>query len=206
VVEFRKKCKSESGFCTKICKKNWLKILGIVGRDGGYTAKVADACIIIPTPNPANTTPHAEAFQAVIWHLIVSHPKLKFAQTKWNQYMLVNQAIFLDRDGVLNESIVKNGKPYPPATLAELVIAEDVLPALQMLKSLDYLLICVTNQPDVLRKNTTREIVESIHSKLMELLPLNEILVCYHDDKDECLCRKPLPGLLFQQQINIILI
>lgn len=59
------------------------KILGIVGRDGGYTAKVADACIIIPTPNPENTTPHAEAFQAVVWHLLVSHPKLKVAQTKW---------------------------------------------------------------------------------------------------------------------------
>lgn len=59
------------------------KIMGIVGRDGGYTAKVADACVIIPTPNPENTTPHAEAFQAVVWHLLVSHPKLKVAQTKW---------------------------------------------------------------------------------------------------------------------------
>lgn len=59
------------------------KVMGIVGRDGGYTAKVADACVIIPTPNPENTTPHAEAFQAVIWHMLVSHPKLKTAQTKW---------------------------------------------------------------------------------------------------------------------------
>jgi D-sedoheptulose 7-phosphate isomerase len=59
------------------------KVLGIVGRDGGYTAKVADACVVIPTPNPENTTPHAEAFQAVVWHLLVSHPKLKVAQTKW---------------------------------------------------------------------------------------------------------------------------
>lgn len=59
------------------------KVTGIVGRDGGYTATVADACVIIPTPNPENTTPHAEAFQAVVWHLLVSHPKLKIAQTKW---------------------------------------------------------------------------------------------------------------------------
>lgn len=59
------------------------KIMGIVGRDGGYTAQVADSCVIIPTPNPENTTPHAEAFQAVIWHMLVSHPKLKTAQTKW---------------------------------------------------------------------------------------------------------------------------
>lgn len=64
-------------------KKIGSKIVGIVGRDGGYTAKVADACIIIPTPNPIHTTPHAEAFQAVIWHLLVSHPKLKAAETKW---------------------------------------------------------------------------------------------------------------------------
>ena len=58
-------------------------VLGIVGRDGGYTAKVADACVIIPTVNPDTITPHSEAFQAVVWHLLVSHPKLKAQQTKW---------------------------------------------------------------------------------------------------------------------------
>ena len=58
-------------------------ILGIVGRDGGYTAKVADACCIVPIVNPQNVTPHSEAFQAVIWHLLVSHPNLKIQQTKW---------------------------------------------------------------------------------------------------------------------------
>jgi D-sedoheptulose 7-phosphate isomerase len=59
------------------------KIVGIVVRDGGYTAKVADACLIIPTVNKENITPHTEGFQAVIWHLLVSHPKLKKNQTKW---------------------------------------------------------------------------------------------------------------------------
>jgi len=59
------------------------KILGILGRDGGYTAKVADACCIVPTVNPETITPHSEAFQAVIWHLLVSHPKLKANVTKW---------------------------------------------------------------------------------------------------------------------------
>lgn len=58
-------------------------ICGIVGRDGGFTAKVADACVIVPTVNPAHVTPHAEAFQAVVWHLFVTHPALKAAQTKW---------------------------------------------------------------------------------------------------------------------------
>src|SRR5437660_3507443 len=59
------------------------RIIGILGRDGGYTAKVADACVIVPTVNPQNVTPHAEAFQAVVWHLLVSHPALKAAETKW---------------------------------------------------------------------------------------------------------------------------
>jgi D-sedoheptulose 7-phosphate isomerase len=59
------------------------RIVGIVGRDGGYTAQVADACVVVPTVNPEHTTPHAEAFQAVVWHLLVSHPALKAHQTKW---------------------------------------------------------------------------------------------------------------------------
>ena len=59
------------------------KVTGVVGRDGGYTAQVADACVIVPTVNPENITPHSEAFQAVVWHLLVSHPKLKANQTKW---------------------------------------------------------------------------------------------------------------------------
>jgi D-sedoheptulose 7-phosphate isomerase len=64
-------------------KETGATILGVVGRDGGYTAQVADACVIVPTVNPANVTPHTEAFQAVVWHLLVSHPALKVAQTKW---------------------------------------------------------------------------------------------------------------------------
>jgi D-sedoheptulose 7-phosphate isomerase len=59
------------------------RIIGVVGRDGGYTARVADACVIVPTVNTQHVTPHAEAFQAVVWHLIVSHPALKACQTKW---------------------------------------------------------------------------------------------------------------------------
>jgi len=59
------------------------RITGIVGRDGGYTAQVADACVIVPTVNAAHITPHSEAFQAVVWHLFVSHPKLKASETKW---------------------------------------------------------------------------------------------------------------------------
>jgi D-sedoheptulose 7-phosphate isomerase len=64
-------------------KKTGASIIGIVGRDGGHTARKADVCVIIPTVNPANVTPHTEAFQAVVWHLLVSHPTLKRAPTKW---------------------------------------------------------------------------------------------------------------------------
>jgi D-sedoheptulose 7-phosphate isomerase len=67
----------------KLGKSIGSKIVGVVGRDGGYTSRVADACVIIPTVNPDNVTPHSEAFQAVVWHLLVSHPKLKANQTKW---------------------------------------------------------------------------------------------------------------------------
>jgi len=67
----------------KLAKTIGTKVIGVVGRDGGYTAQVADVCIVIPTVNPENITPHSEAFQAVIWHLLVSHPDLKANQTKW---------------------------------------------------------------------------------------------------------------------------
>jgi len=67
----------------KEAKERGLKVFGVVGRDGGYTARAATACVIVPTVNPDTVTPHAEAFQAVIWHLLVSHPLLKAAPTKW---------------------------------------------------------------------------------------------------------------------------
>jgi D-sedoheptulose 7-phosphate isomerase len=67
----------------QLAKERGSAVLGIVGRDGGYTARVADVAIVIPTVNPANVTPHSEAFQAVVWHLWISHPDLKLAETKW---------------------------------------------------------------------------------------------------------------------------
>jgi D-sedoheptulose 7-phosphate isomerase len=67
----------------QLAKETGTAITGIVGRDGGYTAKVADAVVIVPTVNPDHVTPHSEAFQAIVWHLFVSHPRLKVNQTKW---------------------------------------------------------------------------------------------------------------------------
>jgi D-sedoheptulose 7-phosphate isomerase len=67
----------------QLAKRAGASVIGVVGRDGGFTAKEATACVIVPTVNPVHVTPHSEAFQAVIWHLLVSHPKLKVGQTKW---------------------------------------------------------------------------------------------------------------------------
>ena len=77
----------------QLAKKVGARIIGIVGKDGGYTATVADACVIVPTVNPANITPHSEAFQAVLWHLFVSHPNLKMRQTKWESVVQTNPEI-----------------------------------------------------------------------------------------------------------------
>jgi D-sedoheptulose 7-phosphate isomerase len=67
----------------QLAKQVGARVVGIVGRDGGYTKQVADACVLVPTVNPTHVTPHAEAFQAVVWHLLVSHPALKAHETKW---------------------------------------------------------------------------------------------------------------------------
>ena len=109
-----------------------------------------------------------------------------------------SSAVFLDRDGVINAAVVRDGKPYPPANLAALIIPDEVLPALNLLKNAGFLLIVVTNQPDIARGTTTAASVDVIHQHLLEKLPLDDIRVCAHDDCDDCACRKPLPGLLVQ--------
>ena len=108
------------------------------------------------------------------------------------------RAVFLDRDGVLNRAVVRDGKPYPPASLDELEILPDVPAALALLKASGFLLLVVTNQPDVARGIQQRAAVENLHNALREKLPLDDFFVCYHDDGDGCDCRKPKPGLLAQ--------
>jgi D-glycero-D-manno-heptose 1,7-bisphosphate phosphatase len=108
------------------------------------------------------------------------------------------RAVFLDRDGVLNEAIVRDGKPYPPAHLHELKIIPEAAAALQRLKRASLLLIVVTNQPDVARGTQTREGVESLHAAIAAALPLDAFYVCWHDDRDGCECRKPKPGMLLE--------
>jgi D-sedoheptulose 7-phosphate isomerase len=179
------------------------KVLGVVGRDDGYTAKVADICIVIPTVNPDHITPHTEAFQAVVWHLLVSHPAVKRHQTKWESATAGSQlhaAVFLDRDGVLNRATVRDGKPLPPPGIKDLEIIPEAAAALARLKASGFPLYVVTNQPDVARGNLTRDEVEAMHRQLAASLPVDDIFVCYHDDRDHCACRKPKPGLLLDAQ------
>jgi len=110
--------------------------------------------------------------------------------------MPLRRAIFLDRDGVLNQSVVRDGKPYPPASADEVVILPGVPQALARLKAAGYLLIVVSNQPDVARGVTTRQTVEAINARLAQELLINEFRMCYHDILDDCQCRKPRPGML----------
>ena len=105
-------------------------------------------------------------------------------------------AIFLDRDGVLNRTMLRQGKPIPPRSLGELEILPGVSAALSNLKAAGYSLVVVTNQPDVARGLTTLDMVEEFHRFLGRQLPIDEFRVCIHDDGDQCACRKPKPGLL----------
>ena len=106
------------------------------------------------------------------------------------------RAIFLDRDGVLNRVVLRNGKPHPPDTMAEFELLDGVKESLAEVASQGFLLLVVTNQPDVARGKQKRAVVDAMHKKLAEELPLDGFYVCFHDDADECECRKPKPGLL----------
>src|SRR4051812_18861560 len=108
----------------------------------------------------------------------------------------LRQAVFLDRDGVLNEAVVRSGKPFAPASVAELHILPGTHEALMRLKEKEFLLLVITNQPDVSRGIQKREVVEEMNALLKSTLPLDDIFTCYHDDKDACNCRKPKPGLV----------
>lgn len=106
------------------------------------------------------------------------------------------RAVFLDRDGVVIEVVIRNGKPYPPSSLGEMRIVADATSALSSFKAAGLLVILVTNQPDVARGIQDRREVERMHAALRYELPIDDIYTCYHDDHDACSCRKPNPGLL----------
>ena len=105
-------------------------------------------------------------------------------------------AVFLDRDGTLNEAVVRDGKPYPPASVDELVIVPGAREAVAALRQAGFRTIVATNQPDVATGKQRRDVVEAINAYLGAALGLDDFRVCYHVDADACACRKPKPGLL----------
>jgi D-glycero-D-manno-heptose 1,7-bisphosphate phosphatase len=106
------------------------------------------------------------------------------------------RAVFLDRDGVINRPIIRDGKPHPPGRLEELEILPGVAAALIRLHLAGFRLVVVTNQPDIARGQQDRELVDTLHARLRSQLPIDEVRVCAHDDRDHCECRKPKDGLL----------
>jgi transaldolase len=110
--------------------------------------------------------------------------------------MTLRKAVFLDRDGVLNRAVVREGRPYPPSDVNSLDIIPEAAEALRRLKHAGFVLIVVSNQPDVARGTTTRAQVEAINAKLAQHLAIDRFIMCYHDSADHCDCRKPRPGML----------
>ena len=119
----------------------------------------------------------------------------------------MKRAVFLDRDGVINRAFVRGGKSFPPSSIMELEILPGVDISIKQLKEAGYLLIVVTNQPDVATGITSKSAVMEINHYLQNALRVDEIRVCYHRDEDRCFCRKPLPGMLLdassQHNINL---
>lgn len=109
---------------------------------------------------------------------------------------LMQRAVFLDRDGVLNRVFVRDGVTYPPASIAELELLPGVVQAVRTLAQHNLRRIVVTNQPDVARGTQTRAMVEQVNQQIAAQLPLDDIVTCFHDNTDHCACRKPRPGLL----------
>jgi D-glycero-D-manno-heptose 1,7-bisphosphate phosphatase len=110
----------------------------------------------------------------------------------------VKPAVFLDRDGVINRGVIRDGRPYPPDRLEDLEILPGVPAALARLRAAGYLNVVVTNQPDVATGKQRREVVEAMHARLLAELAIDAVKVCFHVDADNCRCRKPRPGMLLE--------
>jgi len=112
----------------------------------------------------------------------------------------MNRAVFWDRDGVLNQAIVRNNIAYAPLCQSEFVLVPEALQCIERLKQEDLLMIVVTNQPEVAHGSLSWDELDAMHSVLRESIPVDDVLVCPHADDDACECRKPKPGLLLTAQ------
>jgi len=125
------------------------------------------------------------------------------------QLPVSNRAVFLDRDGVINQPKVIAGKPYPPLSIDEFVIIKGVEEACHKLKAAGFTLVVATNQPDVGRGTLKHDVVDAIHEHMIRMLPIDHVEVCFHPGKgaSDCECRKPKPGMLLHaaRELNISL-
>ena len=109
-----------------------------------------------------------------------------------------SRGVFLDRDGVINEVVFRNGKPASPRTMEEFEFSPSVHESLQRLSSVGLRLFVVTNQPDVARRLISLSVLQQMNNRILTTLPITRVLVCPHDDADACDCRKPKPGMLHE--------
>ena len=118
------------------------------------------------------------------------------------EHEIGRRAVFLDRDGVINKPVVRDGRPHPPAALEDFELYEDVVAGCAQLDTAGYILVVVTNQPDVARGTQTREVVEAIHRKMLDALPqIARVETCWHagpNRGDACDCHKPEPGMVLR--------
>jgi D-glycero-D-manno-heptose 1,7-bisphosphate phosphatase len=123
------------------------------------------------------------------------------------RHQVARRAVFLDRDGVLNRPVVRNDQPHPPARVEDFELYDDVADGCARLKAAEFLLVVITNQPDVGRGTQSREAVEAMHAKMQSALPsLDRIEICYHAgerDGELCDCRKPKPGMLLRAAADL---
>lgn len=108
----------------------------------------------------------------------------------------MHRAVFLDRDGVINANLERDGRPVAPTTLAEFSLLPGVQDAVRQLKELGYLVIVITNQPDVANGLSERATVEAMHDVIRARLPIDDVRTCFHNDAAGCACRKPKPGMI----------
>jgi D-glycero-D-manno-heptose 1,7-bisphosphate phosphatase len=115
----------------------------------------------------------------------------------------MKKAVFLDRDGVINKLILRGGKAQAPYNLEEFELFPGVVEAFKIIRDSGFLTVIVTNQPDVARGWVAKENVELVNNKIREVLPVDDLRVCYHTNENKCGCRKPMPGMLFEAALEL---
>jgi D-glycero-D-manno-heptose 1,7-bisphosphate phosphatase len=123
------------------------------------------------------------------------------------KHEVARRAVFLDRDGVINRTVVRDGRPYPPSHLDDFELYEDVADGCARLKAANFIVVVITNQPDVGRGTQTQQVVEAMHSKLRSALPwVDRIETCFHAGErhgELCDCRKPRPGMILRAAVEL---